>query len=71
MSKELFPLPKLEQRLENITKDLHEGRGITIIRGLKPSKYSPLDRVLIFTGLASHLGEQRGTQDRFGNMLSK
>ena len=71
MAKNLFPLATLEGRLKKISKDLHEGRGITIIRGLTPSKYSPLDSVLLLAGLTSYLGERRGAQDRFGNMLSK
>ena len=71
MSKELFPLPSLGAKLERISKDLHDGRGIAIIRGLTPAKYSASDNILLFTGLASYLGSRRGAQDRFGNMLSK
>jgi hypothetical protein len=71
MCKELFPLPTLGDRLEEISKDLHFGRGITILRGMEPEKYSAEDNVLLFAGLASYIGEQRGCQDRFGNMLSE
>lgn len=71
MSKELFPLPTLGPQLESLSRDLHCGRGLAILRGLDPKKYSALDNVLLFTGLASHIGEQRGCQDRFGNMLSQ
>ena len=70
MSMDLFALPSLAGRLAKVSTDLHEGRGLVILRGLDPSKYEALDNVLLFTGLASHLGEQRGAQDRFGNMLS-
>ncbi|KAF2761734.1 Clavaminate synthase-like protein [Pseudovirgaria hyperparasitica] len=70
MSKELFPLPKYGAQLEQISKDLHSGRGITILRGLNPENYSATDNVLLFAGIASHIGEQRGCQDRFGNMLT-
>ncbi|CAO2655440.1 Nn.00g105040.m01.CDS01 [Neocucurbitaria sp. VM-36] len=70
MSKELFPLPTLGSKLEAISQDLHHGRGLTILRGLTPSKYTAKDNVLLFTGLASYIGEQRGCQDRYGNMLT-
>ncbi|KAJ4367026.1 hypothetical protein N0V83_007556 [Neocucurbitaria cava] len=71
MARELFPLPTLGPKLEAISKDLHSGRGLTILRGLKPTKYTAKDNVLLFTGLASYIGEQRGCQDRYGNMLSQ
>ena len=70
MEKELFPLPTLGVKLEAISQDLHYGRGITLLRGLQQERYSATDNVLLFTGLASYIGEQRGCQDRYGNMLS-
>ena len=70
MAKELFPLETLGPLLEEVSKDLHTGRGLTIVRGLNPAKYTPWENVVIFAGISSYLGEQRGCQDRYGNMLS-
>ena len=70
MAKDLFPLETLGPYLQEVTKDLHTGRGLTIIRGLVPTKYTPWENVVIFAGISSYLGEQRGCQDRYGNMLS-
>ena len=71
MSKELFPLPTLGARLEQMSIDLHSGRGIIILRGLDAKKYTSCDNILLLAGLGSYIGEQRGCQDRFGNMLSE
>ena len=71
LTKELFSLPNLTHKLDMVSRDLHQGHGLVIIRGLKPSKYSALDNALLFAGLASHVGEQRGAQDDSGNMLSR
>lgn len=71
MCQELFPLPKLGIKLQQVSSDLHSKRGIAILRGLEPAKFSPHDNVVLFAGLASYIGEKRGCQDKFGNMLSK
>jgi hypothetical protein len=70
MAKDLFPLETLGLLLEEVSKDLHTGRGLTILRGLIPTKYTSWENVVIFAGISSYLGEQRGCQDRYGNMLS-
>lgn len=35
------------------------------------SKFSMPDSVVVFLGIASHIAEKRGLQDRKGNMLCK
>ena len=65
-----FPLPTLEMKLLRAAVSLHEGRGFAVIRGLKPDGFSPEDNVILFLGLSSYLGSQRGRQDEEGNMLS-
>ncbi|PSN59647.1 Clavaminate synthase-like protein, partial [Corynespora cassiicola Philippines] len=70
LEKDLFPLPNLGAKLESISQDLHHGRGLTILRGLQPERYTAEENILLFAGLASYLGEQRGCQDRYGNMLT-
>lgn len=71
MAKDLFPLPTLGKKLEERCQELHFGRGVTILRGLEPEKYSATDNVLLFVGLSCYFGEKRACQDKFGNLLSK
>lgn len=65
-----FPLPSLSRRLRNCAEALHLGRGFCVIHGLDASVYTDEDNVTVFLGLASHMAEKRGLQDRKGNMLS-
>ncbi|KAM5353110.1 hypothetical protein ACJ41O_003260 [Fusarium nematophilum] len=69
--KDNFPLPNLSRRLLRAgAETLHLGRGFVVIRGLDASKYTVEDSVTVFLGVASYIAEQRGLQDRKGNMLS-
>lgn len=54
-----FPLPTLGPRLDAIAQNLHEGTGISLLRGLD-TKYSDEDYLIIFLGLGSYIGSQRG-----------
>ncbi|KAH6889704.1 hypothetical protein B0T10DRAFT_404277 [Thelonectria olida] len=65
-----FPLPGLSRRLRASSEALHLGRGFVLARGLEMSRYSNEDSVTIFLGIASHIAEKRGYQDRKGKMLS-
>jgi hypothetical protein len=71
VNRSTFPLPTLGARLLNIAIELHSGIGFTVLRGLCPTRYSPLDNVLIYLGVTSYIAEIRGCQDSSGNMLSK
>jgi hypothetical protein len=55
-----FPLPTLGPRLKAIARDLHEGPGFALLRGLDTEKYSDEDNMIIFLGIGSHIGSQRG-----------
>lgn len=66
-----FPLPTLSRRLGACAEAVHLGRGFCIVRGLEMSKFSMPDSVVVFLGIASHIAEKRGLQDRKGNMLCK
>lgn len=54
-----------------MSEELHTGCGVVILRGLKPKLYTPWENVILFAGVSSYLGEQRGCQDKYGNMLSE
>ncbi|KAI3325232.1 Clavaminate synthase-like protein [Xylariaceae sp. AK1471] len=65
-----FPLPTLSNVLFSLAQDLHAGLGFFALRGLDPSRYSREDNVLIFLGVSSYIGEQRGKQDDSGHIFS-
>ncbi|KAJ2977239.1 hypothetical protein NUW58_g7873 [Xylaria curta] len=70
VTRENFPLPVLGPRLESCATDLHRGSGLCIIRGLTPGAYSAEDNTIMFLGLASYIGGQRGVQTSKGAMLT-
>jgi len=69
VNQDSFPLPTLEEKLKLLTRDIHNGKGFGIIRGLNPDDYSPEDNILIFLGISSYIAEQRAKQDEDGSML--
>lgn len=66
---ENFPLPNVGQLLQDIAVNIHDGTGFNIIRGLKPAHHSTEDFMTIYLGIASHVGSQRGVQNRRGEMI--
>ncbi|KAK4100171.1 Clavaminate synthase-like protein [Parathielavia hyrcaniae] len=70
VTREAFPLPTIQAQLVRATLDVHQRCGFAIVRGLDPRKYTAEDNVIIFLGVASYIGEQRGVQDKKGSMLT-
>ncbi|KAI0859417.1 Clavaminate synthase-like protein [Xylaria cubensis] len=68
VTRENFPLPSLGPRLQDRAADIHQGSGLCIVRGL--SSYSAEDDTIIFLGIASYIGSQRGVQTSKGAMLT-
>ncbi|SPJ72177.1 related to TfdA family oxidoreductase [Fusarium torulosum] len=69
VSRDNFPLPTLGPRLDLIRRDVHQGKGFGVIRGLDTKKYSPEDLTVLYLGLQSYIANRHGRQDRKGNML--
>ena len=69
VSRELFPLPKLESRLDKCALEVHHGAGWCVIRGIDPRRYSVEDNAIIYLGISSYIGGRRGLQDAKGSML--
>ncbi|KAJ1328879.1 TauD/TfdA family dioxygenase [Microdochium nivale] len=65
-----FQLPSLQARLDLAAKSAHRSSGYAIIRGLNPAKYSVEDNTIIFLGISSYIGDQRGIQNPKGLVLS-
>lgn len=69
VSRDNFPLPNLATHLDRASHNIHEGTGFAIIRGLDLNSFTPEDKLVIFLGLASYIGDIRGVQDRRGTMI--
>ncbi|KAI8951198.1 Clavaminate synthase-like protein [Xylaria longipes] len=70
VTQENFPLPNLGPRLGDRAADIHRGSGLCIVRGLDSGAYSAEDNTIIFLGIASYIGSQRGVQTSKGAMLT-
>lgn len=66
---ENFPLPGLGPRLKDVAVNIHAGTGFNLIRGLDPARYSVEDFMIMYMGITSHIGSQRGVQNRRGDMI--
>ncbi|KAK3328839.1 hypothetical protein B0H66DRAFT_526239 [Apodospora peruviana] len=64
-----FPLATLAAKLEALSTEVHHGKGFAVIRGIDPASYSVEDINLVYLGIQSYIAEQRGRQDKRGNML--
>src|SRR5476649_1348437 len=51
-----FPLPELSHRLARIARDLEDGRGLVLLRGLPVAKYPEAETRFIVWGIGAHLG---------------
>lgn len=69
INKASFPLPTLQAVLDKARRQVHEGQGFAIVRGIGLSD-SAEDNTNIFLGLASYIGNTRGIQDKQGSMLT-
>ncbi|KAJ4302047.1 hypothetical protein N0V88_002183 [Collariella sp. IMI 366227] len=68
----LYVLQVDEQGVSEVEDALNsfKRRGLAVVRGLDPRKYSDKDNVTIFLGIANYIGDQRGLQDKKGSMLN-
>ena len=65
ISQETFPLPSLHAVLRSISRELHNGHGFKVIRGVPVTKYTREENIIIYAGIASHVASDRGRQDHF------
>lgn len=69
VNRETFPLVSLATKLDTLRRDVYHGRGFVLIRGLDLNKYTTEDSTIIYLGVQSYIANERGRQDRTGNML--
>ena len=51
-----FPLPAVGRRMQEISRQLEEGRGIALVRGVPVARYDDADLEKIYWGMSIHLG---------------
>jgi TfdA family taurine catabolism dioxygenase TauD len=68
ITRESFPLPRLSAHLEKLKKELINGLGFEVIRGLPVANYSQKLAATIFCGVGAHLGSAR-SQNAAGHIL--
>ncbi|GKT48341.1 TBC domain-containing protein C1778.09 [Colletotrichum spaethianum] len=69
VNKDNFPLPILGAALGRVARDIHCGKGFAVVRGLDPQKHSVEDLTVLYLGIQGYIANQRGRQDKKGNML--
>ena len=63
-----FPLPTLGSELTRIQRDLIDGRGVAVLRGLPVRRYDKARASMIYWGVGTHLG-QPWPQNAKGHLL--
>lgn len=56
MQRSDFPLPSLGADLQTVSRELEDGRGLKLIRGLEVERYSEEELAVIYWGIGTHLG---------------
>ena len=51
-----FPLPRLEPVLDEVRRELLEGRGFVLLRGIPVDQYTTEEAAMVYYGLGTHLG---------------
>jgi Taurine catabolism dioxygenase TauD, TfdA family len=63
-----FPLSALGLRLQNILREVLDGRGFVLLRGLPVERWTKREVAIAFFGLGAHLGNAR-SQNAHGHLL--
>lgn len=67
---ETFYLPSLGRRLRQLGDEVYDGRGLVLLRGLQPDKFSQYDNVLMYKGVTSYIAPDVGVQGPEKDLLS-
>ncbi len=68
IGKDDFSLPTLGPRLQGIERELMDGRGFVLLRGLPRERWSNDDMCLAYWGIGAHLGRP-WPQNHYGHLL--
>jgi TfdA family taurine catabolism dioxygenase TauD len=67
-TRERFPLPGLDRTLADVARELEDGGGLVLLRGLPVERYAADELRQIWFGLGSHLGRPL-FQNRHGELM--
>jgi len=70
LSPETFKLPTLGPKLRRLSYRVHYEEGFFVLRGLEPWRYKRLENTIVFTGVASYIGNRRGVQCADGPVMT-
>ncbi|KAH8717057.1 hypothetical protein GQ44DRAFT_712797 [Phaeosphaeriaceae sp. PMI808] len=62
--------PELAHKLTSVSKDLHQGRGVVVLRGLDTAKFNDEEAVVAFAGVCSYVCPERATDSYANQTLS-
>ena len=68
ITRESFPLDQFAASLAEIRREVEDGRGFVLIRGIPVDRYSFEEVALIFWGLGTYMGETVG-QNQMGDVV--
>lgn len=71
ISKETFPLEKkLSSKLAALSKQVHQGSGVVVLRGLHVARFNDEEAVIAFVGVCAHTCAERATDSYANQTLS-
>lgn len=71
ISQSTFPLAaNLAKKLSAISRELHEGPGVVVLRGLEAARLNDEEAVIAFAGISSYVATQRATDSYANQTLS-
>jgi hypothetical protein len=68
ITRQTFPLPTLGPTLDRLRREILDGRGFVLIRGLPVAGKNLVDNAAAYLGIGSHLGHAR-SQNAMGHIL--
>jgi hypothetical protein len=64
-----FPLPSLGAALADVLRELLEGRGFVLLRGMPLARYSREEQAIAYLGIGSYLGAARSQNTKGQHLL--
>lgn len=72
IAKETFPLSEqLSNRLASLSKEVHCGSGVAVLRGLHTARFNDEEAVIAFVGICAHVCAERATDSYANQTLSE
>jgi Taurine catabolism dioxygenase TauD, TfdA family len=59
MTRDDFPIPRLARSLAEVARELEDGRGLVLLRGIPVERYDEDELRILYWGLGLHLGTPR------------